>query len=284
MNKYFVNIIYKNLAKAIDSGYKAGVRSIIKQNKKKFTVDPTFIFALTKDARITFDDKKSKIYNIDYTGKDLDAIYNFKLNAFKVAGVGSWELEEELKKLGVNILESEIPDFDSFELQVRQKMLEYGIGLGDQPPSGWLKQNIDTAIKNSIAGARWNRVNDPELSGLYTHWIYKTQEDERVREEHVALDGRVFRIDDPAAAKILPPIDWGCRCYEEYITGTEARSYETTSPEKSQELLNEVPDDFKYNPGSGKDIWKRWLEEKFHDMPESEYSKLKDLIQNARIK
>lgn len=271
MNKYFVNIIYnKHLAPAIDKGYRAGIKSIVSLNKKKF---------IDEDLRVVLlAGPKSRIYNIDYTGKDLDAIDNFKLNAFKVAGVGSWELEEELKKLGIQILESEIPDFDSFEIEVRQKMLQYGIGLTDQAPSGWIKQNIDTAIKNSIAGARWNRVNDYELKGLYTHWIYRTQEDERVREEHMSFNGRVFRIDDEAAAKILPPIDWGCRCYEEYITGAEARSYDSTTPTQSQELLREVPDEFRYNPGSGKDVWKKWLNQKFNDMPESEYQKLKDLI------
>lgn len=275
MNKYFVNTIYKFLAAGIDQGYRSGIKSIVRQNKKKFTYTE----------KLLFDNKgnRGRIFNIDYTGKDLDAIHNFKLNAFKVAGVGSWELEEELKKLGVKVLESEIPDFDTFEIEVRQKMLQYGIGLGDQPPSGWIKQNIDTAIKNSIAGARWNRVNDAELKGLYTHWKYHTQQDERVRDEHVVLDMTVYRIDDETAAKIIPPIDWGCRCYEEYITGTEARSYDTITPEKSHELLREVPDEFRYNPGSGKDVWKRWLDQKFNDMPESEYSKLKDLIRNKTL-
>ena len=273
MNKYFVNTIYKILSKSIDAGYKSGIKSIVQQNKKnknRFTGDV-----------IVFADPK---FNIDYTETDLEAIMNFKLNAFKVAGVGTWELEEELKELGVRLMESQVPDFDSFELEVRQKMLYYGIGLGDQPPSGWIKQNIDTAIKSSISGARWNRVNDPELEGLYTAWIYHTQKDERVREEHSKLDGAVFDMKDEDAAKILPPVDWGCRCYEEYITGTEADSYEITTPNNVQELLREVPVEFRYNPGSGKDVWKRWLDQKLHGMPETEYAKLKSLIKNQTFK
>lgn len=273
MNKYFVNTIYKILSKSIDAGYKSGIKSIIKLNKKnknKFS-----------ESKIVFADP---VFNIDYTSTDEDAIRNYKINAFKVAGVGTWELEEDLKALGVRVMESETPDFDEFELEVRQKMLQYGIGLGDQPPSGWIKQNIDTAIKSSIAGARWNRVNDPEIEGVYTAWMYHTQKDERVRDEHAKLDGAVFDINDEEAAKIIPPVDWGCRCYEEYLTGAEADSYEITTPNNVQELLREVPEDFRYNPGSGKDVWKRWLDQKLHQMPESEYSKLKSLIKNQTFR
>lgn len=274
MNKYFVNTIYKQLSKAIDEGYKSGIKSIVKLNKKKFDEGVT--------DKIVFAD--DPVFSIDYTGKDTEAIKNFKINAFKVAGVGTWELEEELKDLGVTLLDSEVIDYDTFELQVRDKMIQYGIGLGDQPPGGWIKQNIDTAIKNSIAGARWNRANDPELNGLYTAWIYKTQQDERVREEHAALDGQVFSMDDATGAQIFPPNDWGCRCYEEYLTGAEAESYDLNTPEQSQELLREVPEDFRYNPGSGKDVWKRWLDQKLHQMPEEEYTKLKSLIKNQTFK
>lgn len=271
MNKYFVNIIYKLLRAGIDEGYKSGVKSIVKLNKKKFSEDKagTLIFA------------DNRIFSIDYTGKDIEAIRNFRLNAFKVAGVGSWELEEALKELGVKVMESDIPDFESFDLEVRQTMLQYGIGLGDQPPSGWIKTNIDNAIKNSIAGARWNRATDPQLKGLYKYWKYHTQLDQRVRDEHTKFEGAIFSVDDEAASKMIPPIDWNCRCYEEYLTGAEAGSYDLTTPKQSQELLREVPEDFRYNPGSGKDIWKRWLDMKFQEMPESEYAKLKSLIKNV---
>jgi SPP1 gp7 family putative phage head morphogenesis protein len=260
LNKHFVNIIYKHLGKAIDAGYKTGIRSVVKRNKKELKFRDTPLF------------------DVDYTSTDEDAILNFKRQAFKVAGVGTWELEEELKKLGVDILESSLPDFDGFELAVRQAMLNYGIGLGDQPPSGWIQQNIDTAIKNSIAGARWNRANDPEVKGLYTHWMYRTQKDDRVRDEHVELEGAVFAMDDPVGALIFPPNDWGCRCFEEYLTGAEAQGYEANTPTTSRELLRKVPEDFRYNPGDGKSVWKRWLDQKFNDMPESEYNKLKLLI------
>jgi SPP1 gp7 family putative phage head morphogenesis protein len=43
-----------------------------------------------------------------------------------------------------------------------------------------------------------------------SHYIWRTQGDERVRPEHAARDGQVFSWDDPA---ISPPgTEFGCRC------------------------------------------------------------------------
>lgn len=262
MITYFVNKIYDTLAKAIDSGYKSGIKSIVNQNKKKFTF------------------RKDPIFNIDYTATDLEALLNFKMNAFLVAGVGSYELQQELKQSGVNLMESDIPDFESFELEVRQKMLNYGIGLSDQPPGGWIKQNIDTAIKNSISAAKFNRATDKSLKGLYSAFIYHTQEDERVRSEHAILDMTVYDVNDENAQKIIPPIDWGCRCYVEYITKNEAADMNILSPDETSNMLREVPEEFRYNPGNGKHIWRRWLQQKYHDMPPGEYKKIKNLLKN----
>ena len=44
--------------------------------------------------------------------------------------------------------------------------------------------------------------------------IYRTQGDQRVREEHAILEGRRFRIDDIRAPE--PPLDYNCRCYYDY--------------------------------------------------------------------
>lgn len=265
MNKYFVNTIYRILAKGIDEGYKTGISSIMKGMKSRFTKEPE---AVSFAARL----------DVLYTANDQEAIRNFKINAFKVAGVGSWELQEELKQLGVNVMDGSIPDYDTFEISVRQKMLQYGIGLGDQPPSGWIKTNLDHAIKSSISGARWKRVNDPQLQGVYIAWRYKTQLDQNVRDEHQRLEGAVFRLNDPEGSKIFPPNDWGCRCYEEFLTAEEAQGADISTPEQSRELLKEVPEEFRYNPGDKQSIWNKWLNEKLHGMPETEYSKLKKLL------
>lgn len=251
MNALLIDIIYKHLEESIDEGYRAGLRSIVKQNRRNKK-----LFTFFKDPA----------FNIAYTDADEMAIDAFKRNAFRVAGVGSYDLEEELKELGVDLLDTSLPDFDLFELEVREKFLKYGIGLGDQPPGGWIKQNIDTAIKSSHATARWNRVNDPDVSGVYTHWMYMTQSDERVRDEHVRLHGMIFPIDDASAASMVPPLDWGCRCYETYLTGAEIEGYAAPNDDQMQELLEKVPVDFRHSPADADATWKNWISGRYKDM------------------
>lgn len=41
-------------------------------------------------------------------------------------------------------------------------------------------------------------------------WLYSAINDDRTREEHAALDGRVFRKDDSTARLLLPPASWNC--------------------------------------------------------------------------
>ena len=274
MNKYFIKSIYGILSTGIDKGYKTGIESIISQNKKKFKKLNKF----SENELIYFGPKKgNRIFKIDYSGKDLKAIHNFKKNAFQVAGVGSWELEEELKKLGIDVMNGTI-DRNAFEIAVRQKMQQYGIGLGDQPPSGWIQQNLDHAMKSSMAGARWLRVTDPQLKGLYSAWVYHTQEDDRVRPAHQVLDGKVFSMDDPVAARMIPPVDWGCRCFEDYITRAEASDMDIAG--NSDELIKEVPPDFRFNPGIDQDIWNKWLDQKLSDMPARDLAQLNAMMKD----
>lgn len=64
--------------------------------------------------------------------------------------------------------------------------------------------------------------------------------DDKVRPEHRALHGTVWRLDDPQAP--IPPLDWGCRCAIRYVgkPGTtasavlpEAPAPPESSPERS---------------------------------------------------
>lgn len=260
MNKQWQNTIYKILSGTIQQSYKKGIASIVNSAKKDLTLE----FAVGSGPKLS----------VEYSKYDLEALDNFNLQAFKVAGVGSYQLEEELKKIGAEYQKGTI-DRDTFEILVKQKMLQFGIGVTDQPPSSWIYQNLDIATKSSYQGARWNRVNDPELKGLYSHWIYKTQNDTAVRPAHQALEGKVFAVKDVTASKMIPPNDYGCRCYPEYITQEEAGG-ETVS--KGSDNIGEVPSEFRYNPGDGKDTWQRWLDQQFKDMPESELKELQKMI------
>ena len=54
----------------------------------------------------------------------------------------------------------------------------------------------------------------------FTHYIWRTQGDEKVRPEHAANDGQVFAWDDPPPTG-HPGADYGCRCWAQPLDAAE---------------------------------------------------------------
>lgn len=66
-------------------------------------------------------------------------------------------------------------------------------------------ENDDVLFAASIA-QKWMMYSEE------TWLTYMTQQDERVRESHAALEGETYQKSD-FPAELIPPIDFGCRCY-----------------------------------------------------------------------
>ncbi len=56
------------------------------------------------------------------------------------------------------------------------------------------------------------------------YWMYVAVMDSRTRPSHSALNGKVFRWDDPIWQYIYPPNGWGCRCMVRNLTGQQVRT------------------------------------------------------------
>ena len=52
----------------------------------------------------------------------------------------------------------------------------------------------------------------PEWIEAAPYWLYSAIHDDRTRDEHAKLDGKVFRKSDPSARRLLAPLGHGCRC------------------------------------------------------------------------
>lgn len=55
------------------------------------------------------------------------------------------------------------------------------------------------------------------------YWMFCAVLDARTRPTHRALNGKVFRWDDPFWNTFWPPLDWGCRCYVRKLTEEQVR-------------------------------------------------------------
>lgn len=98
---------------------------------------------------------------------------------------------------------------------------QYGADTGVRIFSGeeWSPWYSDLVFRNAnaaaTAGGRYAEMFSREWIRRAPFWLYDAINDSRTRPDHLALDGMVFRKDDAAARKYLPPIDHNCRCAAE---------------------------------------------------------------------
>ncbi len=137
-----------------------------------------------------------------------------------------------------------------------------------------LRTIYDTNLSTAYAAGRYKQAMENKASAPL--WQYHTVGDERVREQHAVLDGKVFSADDPFWDTMYPPSGWGCRCWVTPLTGAqvkemglEVESGTQAGPDGKAELLPEyqglASPEFAYNPG--KAAW-RGIAPEYDDDPE----------------
>jgi len=81
-----------------------------------------------------------------------------------------------------------------------------------------------TNVQAAYAAGRYSAMFARDMLVLYPYWRYRAILDTRVRPEHRALHGSVFRKDDPAARGYLPPLGFNCRCVAEELDDEDVRA------------------------------------------------------------
>lgn len=67
-----------------------------------------------------------------------------------------------------------------------------------------------TNVKNAFAAGRWQEITRVQKAMPYLE--YTAVMDDRTRDEHAALDGHIYPIDDPFWQTFYPPNGFNCRC------------------------------------------------------------------------
>lgn len=84
---------------------------------------------------------------------------------------------------------------------------------GITPTNSYYAENIvRTYTQSAYNAARWQEYQSEEISDILWGYTYVTVGDDRVRDEHVKLDGVTLPKDDPFWLRFWPPNGWSCRC------------------------------------------------------------------------
>lgn len=94
-----------------------------------------------------------------------------------------------------------------------------------------------TNMQTAYMAGRWKQFK--ANADIRPYWRYVAVMDARTRPEHAALNGLVFRHDDPFWSSYWPPNGWRCRCRVAALDSDELQA-EDLEPEDSSGKISEV--------------------------------------------
>jgi len=100
---------------------------------------------------------------------------------------------------------------------------EDGVLMGKKLMPYRLETIFITNIQSAYAAGRWQQQMRNVADRPY--WEYNAVMDNRTRPTHAALNGRVFRWDDPIWQTIYPPNGYNCRCWVRALTEAQMKNH-----------------------------------------------------------
>ncbi len=238
------------MADLIIISYDAGNKNSRKRKKEK-AKNLITLAAFRKDPSQIFNSDEidpDKLWEIDWSIEDKEALEAFRNEAFEVAGILSEEMLEVVKEEAAKALRDG-STFDEWRKAVKLKGFEAGNPYH-------LRTNFNTAINNSYLAANWNQAQKDV--DVFPFLKYVAVMDDKVRDEHAALHGYIYHAGDPFWDENYPPNGWNCRCDVEQLMRSEAKD----DPMFGKEAPSvEIDENFQKNSGRDNTIWGDWLED-----------------------
>lgn len=171
--------------------------------------------------------------------KKLDEKY--KNLAFTIANYSNINLLNEIYNLLLTSIE-EGYSLNSFKELLNTCLIDFGYDKEND-------YKIDLIFRNSIQTAFQVGHYERGIEGVAyrPYWQYDAIDDDDTRPEHKALDGKVFRVDDPFWNVWYPPNGHRCRCTVKFLSKREVENKGLTIENGTD--IKILPDkDFDYNP------------------------------------
>jgi len=180
------------------------------------------------------------------------AMHNFRAEAFKSSLVTSDRMRDRLQTEAQQAVKDGLA-FHEFKANVGN--------IGNT----WL-HHLHTEFVTAVNGAYGAReyLDQQAAKDTFPFIKYCTMNDERVRLEHMRLQGLVLPVDDEFWEDYYPPVSYNCRCYTESLTQDEAKDEPRYGKTIKKGVLEDiVHPDFKGNPAIDHRLF-GWL--KKHDV------------------
>ena len=206
----------------------------IAEAEGKGDFDPE-LFAWTSNQLITALEQGFK-RNIQHADAELNYAYDLQADAIKT------NMEINLYKFSAGKTLAEVQalneafrkskSFSEFKKQAKALTTDFN--------ERWAKTEYDTALLAAESAANYQDLM--RKSKIFPYWKYKTIGDDKVRQEHAALDGLILHYKDLRWEEIFPPNGWGCRCKIEPVMLHEGKQVNIEEMQKQADKYMSTTD------------------------------------------
>jgi SPP1 gp7 family putative phage head morphogenesis protein len=165
--------------------------------------------------QIEYFKSKGFVLNPDACNKITQSVH---AHSFTVAHVATMDILKDIRKELDNVIKKGLT-LKEFKKNLPGIMERKG-WTGAKAP--WRLDNIfRTNLASSYNTARYSQQLEVAKSRPY--WRYNAILDQKTREAHRRMNGRVYRFDDPIWQKWYPPVGFRCRCYVRTLSESQLK-------------------------------------------------------------
>lgn len=169
----------------------------------------------------------------------------YRSQAFTISGYSKIQVLRRFHDELLTAIE-EGTTLDSFRSRMNDWLEHRGYeGITSYQADNIFRTNVQTAYQVG----HWKQMTAPETLRLRPYWQYDAVQDKRTRPSHLAMNGRVFRADDPIWDTWYPPNGFRCRCTVRTLSerqvielGLEVNTEPPVSAQVNGHHVNILPD------------------------------------------
>jgi SPP1 gp7 family putative phage head morphogenesis protein len=183
-----------------------------------------------------------ELYGADWTIDDTELINRVQNNFFSFSGAKSFD--EMMALRDAVYQDGKIVPFSKFR--------EKAFGINKRYNVQYLEAERQQVMRAGTMGSKWLEIEADK--DIYPYLKYTTQGDSHVREEHQALNGLVFPVNDPFWDSYYPPNGWRCRCSVRQLSERDyahQKPKDQPSSDQAQKMAGKTtPKEFRNNVGT----------------------------------